>query len=228
MEIVEIAQSQQVLGNVCPGKIPLHFVSELQPSKAQFWGTVSLLGALVAGTGGIFDVDNTAKVPYLTNCSIVRLKVAEGEEVSPVRDALSIAERLQHLRDVLGLKMSELADIFGVSRQAAYAWLSGTIPKGEIVKKIWTFSNDVEKLRRAGVSRPELFTHRPVLQDGRSLFDLLVDGSPLDKAIAVIISTAEKEAISRSEASARQSGAFNESNSSSVYVVRPLMEKERS
>jgi transcriptional regulator with XRE-family HTH domain len=226
MEIVEMFQSQQVLGNVRPEKAPLHYISSVQPSKAQFWGAVSLLGALVAGTGGIFDVDNTAQVPNLTNCSIVRLKAAEGEEVFPVTNALSVAERLQQLRDILGLKMSEIADIFGVSRQAAYAWLSGTIPKGEIVRRIWTFSNHAERLRRAGVARPELFTHRPVLQDGRSLFDLLLHGGPFEKAIAVIISTAEKEAGSRSEASMRQSGAFNESKSSSVYMVRPLLEKE--
>ncbi len=127
--------------------------------------------------------------------------------------APSTAQLLLNIRDVFTLRMSELAQIFGVSRRAAYDWLEGATPKPDTVARIYTLSKYAEELKAAGIEQIEHFVHRPVVA-GRSLLDLLKSGESIETAIDVIKHTASEEAKNRKQLGRR----ISELNTTSVDV----------
>jgi hypothetical protein len=125
--------------------------------------------------------------------------------------APSIAQLLSTVRDVFALRMSEVAQIFGVSRRAAYDWLEGTIPKHETAARIYTLSKHAEDLKASGLPNVALYIHRPVIA-GRPLFDMLKSGESIEQAIGIIKRTASEEAKNRKQLGRRAS----ETNTASV------------
>jgi len=138
----------------------------------------------------------------------VQYKVREKKVVSY---ALSTAQLLSTVRDVFALRMSEMAQIFGVSRRAAYDWLEGVTPKPETTARIYTLSKYAEELKASGLSNIDHFIHRPVI-NGRSLLDLLKSGENIEQAITIIKRTASEEAKNRKQLGRRTS----ETNTASV------------
>lgn len=175
-------------------------VSELSNSpQTDLTANVSLvlllsIGALVSGTSGTYQVTES-NPPELRQ---FRFPVQEVRPATSRRKELaaSSAQSLIRIRDVFGLKMSELAQVFGVSRRAAYDWLEGATPKPELTAKIYQLNTLAEIFRDAGIDTVRHFIHRPV-QGERTLFDLLKSGDNLDRAIEVIRMTALEEASAR-------------------------------
>jgi transcriptional regulator with XRE-family HTH domain len=155
---------------------------------------VTLFGALVAGTGGVYSQANAALVSEWTNVPAVTINSRLSTNRKKPAQAISIPKAILQIRDRLGLKMSELAEIFGVSRQAVYLWLKGENLKNEYVQKIWQLSVVAEQMEVAGIDRPERFIHRPISADGLSLFQILLTGENADAALSFLKaqSTAEQ------------------------------------
>ena len=150
------------------------------------------IAALVSATGGAYTPDVYNRIMKEGG---IRSYAEIGNRAQP-EYARSIAQHLLNIRDGFGLRMSEVAQIFGVSRTAAYAWLDGAIPKPEITAKLLDLSRQADMFREAGVERIEHFTRRPVV-GCLSLLDLLKSGSDLRQAITVIKQTASLEAQNR-------------------------------
>jgi hypothetical protein len=132
------------------------------------------------------------------------VQIQTPEKPVPMVYALSPAQLLSGIRDVLALRMSEVAQIFGVSRRAAYDWLEGVTPKSEKMAKIYKLSKQAEELKAAGITNIEHYVHRPV-DSGRSLLDLLNSGENVATAISVIKRTASEEARNRMQLGRRTS-----------------------
>ena len=186
---------------------PLYSRGNPQP----FVAVVTLFGALVAGTGGLYTPTNTALVP---------------EWKMPAQE-ISIPKAILQIRDGLGLKMSEVADIFGVSRQAVYLWLKGENLKNEYVQRIWQLSRIAERLQLAGIDRPEHFIHRPLSPEGDSLFQLLISGANVDSAMALLKARFNVEQSSRDKAYAEhQNTRYRKPDLSSVMeLATPILEE---
>ena len=78
----------------------------------------------------------------------------------------------QWLRDALGLSMSQLASLAGVTRAAAYAWFKGTSPHASKAKNLLAMRAalmDVDPLRLRFV--PQVWDYP--MSDGRTLFKIL-------------------------------------------------------
>jgi hypothetical protein len=152
------------------------------------------LGAVVSGTAGTYQVSEL-NPPELRQ---FRFPIQEIQPAVSRRKqlALSAAQSLVQIRDVFGLKMSELSQIFGVSRRAAYDWLEGATPKPELTARIYHLSTLAARFGEAGISDVRHFIHRPILGQ-RTLFELLKTGENLDKAIEVVRVTALEEASAR-------------------------------
>jgi hypothetical protein len=125
--------------------------------------------------------------------------------------APSTAQLLSTVRDVFALRMSDVAQIFGVSRRAVYDWLEGVTPKPETTARIYALSKYADEFKTSGLSSIEHFIHRPVVA-GRSLLDLLKSGDNVEEAIVVIKRTAAEEAKNRKQLGRRTS----ETNTASV------------
>jgi hypothetical protein len=157
-------------------------------------GVIALsIDALTEGTAGgycpeKFDLETVRNhrgpVPY-------KVRVKELASVAP-----STAQLLTNIRDTFALKMSEVAQIFGVSRRAAYDWLEGATPKPELIGRIYQLSTLTARFKDAGIPDVRQFIHRPIVGE-RTLFELLKSGDNLDRAIEVIRVTALEEASAR-------------------------------
>jgi hypothetical protein len=135
--------------------------------------------------------------------------------------APSTAQLLSTIRDVFALKMSEVAQIFGVSRRAAYDWLEGVTPKPETTARIYALSRYAEGVKASGLSNIEHYIHRPVIA-GRSLLDLLRSGENIEEAIAIIKRTASEESNNRKQLGRRTSETITASVDGFDEVSTPI------
>jgi DNA-binding XRE family transcriptional regulator len=194
------------------------------PTRPPFVAVATLYGSLIAGTGGIFAANNAALIPRWTDKPAIEILVT-NELQSHDYQTLSIAQAINQIRDGFGLKMSEVAQIFGVSRQASYLWLEGSMPKIEIANRIWKLSDIAKQLREAGLQRPEHFVHRPLSYNGKSLFQLLVKGEPVEQAVSVIKRMVLNEADLKK---VQRVGAPDGDFSSVQELATPILEEHNS
>ncbi|MFY9852731.1 MAG: helix-turn-helix domain-containing protein [Terracidiphilus sp.] len=209
--------------NFASWRVTLNSRGNSQP----FVAAVTLFGALIAGTGGLYTPANTALVPKWTNVPAIKITSTPSVERKMPAKEVSIPRAIVQIRDRLGLKMSELADICGVSRQAVYLWLRGGNITNEYAQRIWQLSPIAERLQLAGVDRPEHFIHRPLSPEGDSLFQLLVSGANVDSALALLKEQFNVEQDSRHKANAeRQNTRHRRQDFSSVTeLTTPILEE---
>jgi hypothetical protein len=162
------------------------------------------VGAIRSATAGAYQISETNQ-PELRQ---FRFPVQEVRSETSRRKnylAPSAADALNKIRDVFGLRMSELSQIFGVSRRAAYDWLEGATPRSELVTKIYQLNKFAEQFRDAGITNIRHFINRPIIGE-RTLFELLRDGEDLDRAVEIIRVTAAEEASNRKPLTRRVPG----------------------
>lgn len=192
-----------------------------------FVAAVTLLGALVAGTGGFYSPANAASVSQWTNVPVVTINSTPSVERKKPTQQVSIPKAILQIRDRLGLNMSEVADIFGVSRQAVYLWLKGENLRNEYVQRVWQLSLIADRLRLAGIDRPEHFIHRPLSPEGNSLFRLLVSGANVDSALVLLEEQfiAEQKSREKSIAEHQNTRHRRQDLSSVMELATPILEE---
>ena len=208
-----------------PTRNPQPFVPTRNPQP--FVAAVTLFGALVAGTGGIYSPENAVLVSQWTNGPAVTISSTPSVERKESAQEIGIPQVILQIRERLGLKMSEVANIFGVSRQAVYLWLRGENLRNEYVQRIWQLSRVAERLERTGIDRPEHFIHRPLSPDGTSLFKMLLSGADTDSALGVLEEQLRAEQTSRDKSIAlRQDARLSRRDLSSVMeLAAPILDE---
>jgi len=174
---------------------------------------------LKAGTGGAFASENVAELPKWVVASVIEVKRAH--QAIPT-DTRSVRDHLLNVRDTFRLNMTELAQVFGVTRPAAYGWLEGVEPKPEVRTLILSLSRAADRLAKADIERPELYVRRPMF-DGKSLVDLLKAGRNIDDAVSAIEVLAKKETTVRKEALTRHAGRPKRQLESLEALTTPLV-----
>jgi transcriptional regulator with XRE-family HTH domain len=192
-----------------------------------FVAAVTLFGALVAGTGGFYSQNNTALVPTWTAVPAIAISVTPAASRKMHLQNISVPKAIRQIRNKLGLKMSEVADIFGVSRQAVYLWLEGGNLKPEYIQRIWDLSRVADQLQAAGIERPEHFIHRPLSSEGNSLLHLLVRGESVDAALSFLReqSAAEQRTRDRASAESQIMRTGKRDVSSFMELATPILEE---
>ncbi len=136
---------------------------------------------MIAGSGGVYTPVNLPIVFATHPNPIFDIRGYHNKR----NQLLTISQHLISIREMFGLRMSELSKIFGVSRPAAYAWINGIEPKTEIRARICKLSKIVEELRFAGINRAEILARQPI-RNGQSLINLLESGGDVQGVIAEI------------------------------------------
>ena len=91
-------------------------------------------------------------------------------------DARLPSAHLANIRQVFNPAVSDLAEAFGVSRQAVYKWLSGdTSPEEDRLELIVALSQAADAFKEAGVMHPSSFLKMRAFE-GRSMLDLIAEG----------------------------------------------------
>jgi len=189
--------------------------------------TAVALLVFAVGTGGGYSAANGNLIPESKNAPVVTINSTPSAERKASAQEVSIPRAILQIRDRLGLKMSEVADIFGVSRQAVYLWLRGQNLRNEYVQRIWQLSRVAERLQLAGIDRPEHFIHRPLSPQGESLFQLLASGANVDSALALLEeqSMAEQSARDKSTAERQNTRHRKQYLSSVMELSTPILDE---
>lgn len=121
---------------------------------------------------------------HLLNSSISsRLKVAQNYDVSIQR---TTTEDLAQIRAIFKPAVSELANVFGVSRQAIYNWLSGEVPISLHANKIKDLAAAADVMKDQGITITSHILRRKIT-DSKSLFELVRDGGSAKESAQLLV-----------------------------------------
>jgi transcriptional regulator with XRE-family HTH domain len=99
---------------------------------------------------------------------------------------------IESIRANLKLTVTEVAGLLGVSRQAVYKWLSGSVPDPDKLLRLETLSQIGLEFAAAGVVKPQAALDMRLF-DGKSLSDLIRE----DEVQPQHIAAAALEAVAR-------------------------------
>jgi hypothetical protein len=172
--------------------------------------------SLTSGTASAYPVEVLRKIEDVSRLMVPR----QGRrEITSLR---SVKEEVELIRSVFGLNMSEVAQLFNISRPAAYAWLDGALPKAEAMARLTRIADQAQDAKSAGVTRMAHFVRRPQ-KDGRSLFQLLKEGADIQDALAAIRKTAEEEEAGRKVSASRKASTKKGDPAGIDEVATPII-----
>lgn len=175
-----------------PTHQPIPFAA---PMGAAATAVCALLGSALAvgGTGSVFEISRAGDWRTMLQARVsfvVDMEAADdSQEQRP--DVRSASDHLANIRQVMNPAISDLATVFGVSRQAVYKWIGGeATPEPDKFERIRVLSQAADAFRDAGVTRASAMLKMKAF-DGRSLLDLAAAGQLLPAHIQSLIAEAQ-------------------------------------
>lgn len=115
------------------------------------------------------------------------------------------AENLARVRDILKPAVSDLATLFGVSRQAIYNWQAGEQPKPEHLTKLEDLAKAADIIAAEGLPHPSQLLKRKI-SNGQNLLDIVRAGGLASEAAQKIVQIARREEQQRKLLAVRLAG----------------------
>ncbi len=156
---------------------------------------------LMTGTGGLADANYLVK-RQARGYQFTQFDGIPNNSASAVR---SSADNLARIRDVLKPTVSELANIFGVSRQTIYNWQAGELPSAENASRLEDLARVADMFAAEGVSSSAQILRRTV-SGGNSLLDIVRDGGIAHEAARALVQVARRETEQRKTLASRLAG----------------------
>jgi predicted DNA-binding transcriptional regulator AlpA len=141
---------------------------------------------LVIGTGSIYSIE---RLPEWQHHIEARAPIIFGKNNNPSSriDVRTPIEHLENIRTVLNPPISELAILFGISRQAIYKWLAqDSFPEADKLARIVALSKIADAFKEAKIQRAGALLNMKI-SDGESLYDLLRTDKPYEKQLEALI-----------------------------------------
>jgi len=163
----------------------------------------AVISTLLVGTGSAYSMDRTEEWRHhiQPRVTFVVDKSAESSDHFSAPDVRSSVEHIENIRSVLSPSVADLANLFDITRQAVYKWLSGdSIPEPEKLHRIVKLSQIADAFNAAKISRAGSLLKMKTF-NGRSLMDLLKTGEDCTAQVAALIDEAKAM-----EASYKRSG----------------------
>lgn len=144
---------------------------------------------IVIGTGSVVVPAGYDRLTGLfkpkTNSSVI---AADAQNIVP--QAVDVRNHTQHLENIkasLGLPVSEMASVFGVTRQSIYKWLGGTAtPEDDKLTRIGDLSRIADSFKEANLSHPMQLLRMKAFE-GKSVLDLFKSGEPYAHFLPALI-----------------------------------------
>ena len=148
--------------------------------------------AFLAGTGGIAS-------PSFFNArqdkgyAFVQLRPSEQNLLRHLRGT---QEDLAQLRAVFKPSISEIAAVFGVSRQSIYNWIAGERPSQESVERLDDLARAADLFLADGLAGSS-YLFRRKLETGKTLMETVREGGSAQDAARSLLQIAQKETSQR-------------------------------
>jgi transcriptional regulator with XRE-family HTH domain len=182
--------------------------SNVGPEAASEKGFLApLVCAFAIGTMGLATPELLAsQLEHRTASWPIRVRSAAPDAVS----ALSVIERspaedLARIREILKPTVLELANVFGVSRQAVYDWQAGAQPVSETAKKLSDLAQAADVFAKAGVSVDAKVLRRKIA-GGKTLLEIATSGGEVAAAARSLVETLTRENAQRERLKQRFAG----------------------
>lgn len=152
-----------------------------------------------AGTGVFVDDLEWLQQHRLNDAVVNRAPVIE------VVSARTPAENLERVRAVLSPAVTELANLFSVSRQTVYNWLNGDQLRPDHITKLQDIAHAADIVAEAGIPVTGALLKRKVIE-GKNLFEVARDGGSARDAAQLLVQIVRREAGQREMMAARFAG----------------------
>lgn len=117
----------------------------------------------------------------------------------------SAADNLTHVRDVLKPTMLELANLFGVSRQAIYDWQKGAQPAVQAAQRLAQLASVADVFSEAELA-VDAKTLRRKVAGGGTILEAVASGRGAESVAKSLVTTLKREAFQRERLQARLAG----------------------
>ncbi|MGH8807204.1 MAG: hypothetical protein ACREX0_04930 [Noviherbaspirillum sp.] len=114
----------------------------------------------------------------------------------------SAAENVAHIREVLKPAVTELASLFGVSRQAVYDWQGGKPTSAENARKLEDLAKAADLFVRESLTASSNVLRRKIA-GGKTLFDVVREGGSAEDAARLLVQMVRRETEQRNALEAR-------------------------
>lgn len=153
--------------------------------------TAAVFIGLFIGTGSNAAPLIAERTSQYTKSKEASAQVATKNSQAQVVDLRSPSQHLENIRSVFSFPISEVASVFGVTRQSIYKWLGGTsAPEVENLSRISELSHLADRFAAEGVTRPGDVMRMKAF-GGRSILDMMKSGDSYADYIPVLIEEAK-------------------------------------
>jgi transcriptional regulator with XRE-family HTH domain len=162
--------------------------------------------AFLVGTGGCETADYLAKRNN-QGYRFINLHGVPNAPETAIQEHFvrTPAENLARVREVLKPTITELANLFGVSRQAVYDWQAGKPTAPENAAKLDDLAKAADTIALTGVESSSQMLRRKIL-DGKSLLDVVREGGAVANAAQMLAQILSREAKQRKQLAVRLAG----------------------
>lgn len=147
------------------------------------------------GTAGLRTVNSQHFYGSLN--PVLKVYLQESNDI-----VATTADNLAKIRDVFKPAISDLANIFGVSRQAIYNWISGEEPIDVHARKIKDFADAADLVNESGLLISGHVLKRKIV-DGKSLFELVESGASAKESMLNLLKILKRETEQRKQVEQR-------------------------
>jgi transposase len=163
-------------------------------------GFVMLAAVFSGGSGSHSSIIGQVPARFVMPNGQAIGRNSEQIEVFETQKIRSVTEQVVLIRTVFGLNISDVANLFDVSRPTIYSWLKGIAPQGEALIKLNDFSKVSDRMALLELTRSDTLIKRPMFS-GKTPFEILKKERELsDIQLQAMDALSKKEAAIRSEA----------------------------
>lgn len=162
-----------------------------------------ILSYCVAGTFGLLSPRYLHASAATANWNINKIEIDDSRETAA--DAASAsASDIAHIRQVMKISVSELARVFGVSRQAVHEWIKGGALSHRNAQRLSELAQAADVLLESGIDvTPQMLRRK--IGGGQSLLESVKAGKVVELA-RTLVDTLSREAQQRERLAARLAG----------------------
>ena len=154
----------------------------------------------------------------------LRQAVAEVDIAAQTDVVRTSAENLARIREILKPTITELANLFGVSRQAVYDWQAGKPLAQENAAKLEDLAKAADVLAATGIDGSSQLLRRNIA-GSKSLLDVVREGGSATSAAQMLAQTLVREAKQRERLALRLAGRAKPNVPHDDYGVPMLDER---
>lgn len=181
----------------------------------------------VVGTMGMLTPEMMAQREVTSNRGLQYKHPAKAAAGVPQAAAIALqptpAQDVARIRHVLKPTVLELANLFGVSRQAVYDWQSGAQPNAPIGARLAQLARAADVFAEAGVA-VKTQTLRRKMAGGASLLDAVLNGGDAVQLAQSLVGTLQRENSQRERMAQQLAGRKRGPINSSDYGAPSLAE----